>query len=116
VAVAPPNRILAATALRIVFAGITTQLLRVLGLLLAGGILLLWVCWKMWRQLRTASPHEQREDSHAVRWQMRIAVEKPDPHFGLIRSRYPARISLSPNRGTITLPHTKTFMIYLSQA
>src|SRR6516225_11364788 len=45
--------ILAATALRIVFAGVTTQLLQVLGLLFAGGILLLWVCWKMWRELHT---------------------------------------------------------------
>lgn len=47
--------ILAATALRIAFAGIATQLLQVLGLLLAGGILLLWVSWKMWRELRTSS-------------------------------------------------------------
>ena len=51
--------ILAATVLRILFAGITTQLLQVLGLLLAGGILLLWVCWKMWRELRATSQDEQ---------------------------------------------------------
>ncbi len=44
--------IAAATALRIAFAGVATQLLQVLGLLLAGGVLLLWVCWKMWRELR----------------------------------------------------------------
>jgi YjbE family integral membrane protein len=44
--------ILAATVLRIVFAVMTTELLEVVGLLLAGGILLLWVCWKMWRELR----------------------------------------------------------------
>src|SRR4249919_2618583 len=44
--------IIAATVLRIVFAGLTTQLLEIVGLLLAGGILLLWVCWKMWRDLR----------------------------------------------------------------
>jgi YjbE family integral membrane protein len=44
--------IAAATVLRIVFAGVATQLLQVLGLLLAGGVLLLWVCWKMWRELR----------------------------------------------------------------
>ncbi len=44
--------IIAATVLRIIFAGLTTQLLQVLGLLLMGGILLLWVCWKMWRELR----------------------------------------------------------------
>jgi YjbE family integral membrane protein len=48
-----------ATGLRILFAGIATQLLQVLGLLLAGGILLLWVCWKMWRELRAQS-QEQR--------------------------------------------------------
>ena len=55
--------IVAATVLRIAFAGVATQLLQVLGLLLAGGILLLWVCWKMWRELRARSHHEaQAED------------------------------------------------------
>jgi len=46
--------IAAATVLRIIFALLTTQLLQIVGLLLAGGILLLWVCWKMWRELRTS--------------------------------------------------------------
>jgi YjbE family integral membrane protein len=45
--------IVGATILRIVFAGLTTQLLQIVGLLFAGGILLLWVCWKIWRELRT---------------------------------------------------------------
>jgi len=49
--------IVAATALRIVFAGVATQLLQVIGLLLAGGVLLLWVCWKMWRELREHAAH-----------------------------------------------------------
>lgn len=44
--------ILAATVLRIAFALVTVHLLAILGLLLAGGVLLLWVCWKMWRELR----------------------------------------------------------------
>ena len=44
--------IAAATLMRIGFASVTTQLLSVFGLLLAGGLLLLWVCWKMWRELR----------------------------------------------------------------
>jgi len=48
--------IIAATVMRIGFALITTQLLEVTGLLLAGGVLLLWVCWKMWRELPV--PHE----------------------------------------------------------
>ena len=50
--------VIAATALRIVFAGVATQLLQIVGLLLAGGILLLWVCWKMWRELRHAQHHK----------------------------------------------------------
>ncbi|SCZ07303.1 TerC family protein [Microvirga guangxiensis] len=50
--------IVAATALRIVFAAATTQLLQIVGLLLAGGILLLWVCWKMWRELRISHAEE----------------------------------------------------------
>src|SRR5262245_32519027 len=44
--------ILAATVMRIGFASVTVQLLQIIGLLLAGGVLLLWVCWKMWRELR----------------------------------------------------------------
>ncbi|MES2600905.1 MAG: TerC family protein [Pseudomonadota bacterium] len=51
--------IIAATVLRIVFAGLTTQLLAIVGLLLAGGILLLWVCWKMWRELRAGHGQEE---------------------------------------------------------
>lgn len=51
----------AATALRILFAVATTHLLQMMGLTLAGGLLLLWVCWKMWRELRT--PHEAEQDA-----------------------------------------------------
>jgi YjbE family integral membrane protein len=50
--------VLAATMLRIAFAGVTTQLLQVVGLLFAGGLLLLWVCWKMWRELHTSHDTE----------------------------------------------------------
>jgi YjbE family integral membrane protein len=48
--------IAAATLLRIAFALVTNQLLAIIGLTLAGGILLLWVCWKFWRELM----HERR--------------------------------------------------------
>ena len=53
--------IAAATVLRLGFAVATTQLLQMVGLALAGGILLLWVCWKMWRDLRT--PHEAEQSA-----------------------------------------------------
>lgn len=54
--------IAAATALRVVFALLTVYLLQIIGLLLAGGILLLWVSWKLWRELRA---HSQQQ--HAAR-------------------------------------------------
>jgi len=57
--------IIAATGLRIAFAGVATQLLQILGLLLAGGILLLWVCWKMWRELRADARHATSDAHHA---------------------------------------------------
>jgi YjbE family integral membrane protein len=50
--------ILAATVLRILFAVVATQIMQIVGLLLAGGILLLWVCWKMWRELRAVAKEE----------------------------------------------------------
>ena len=44
--------VLAALVLRIAFALIVSQLLQIVGLVLAGGILLLWVAWRMYRELR----------------------------------------------------------------
>ena len=44
--------VIAATVLRIIFALAATRLMAITGLTLAGGVLLLWVCWKMWRELR----------------------------------------------------------------
>ncbi|QDE01453.1 TerC family protein [Roseomonas mucosa] len=54
----------AATIMRIGFAAITTQLLAIVGLTLMGGLLLLWVCWKMYRELRAG--HEQHEGAEAA--------------------------------------------------
>jgi YjbE family integral membrane protein len=57
--------IIAATVLRILFAMVAVQLLQVIGLVLVGGILLLWVCWKMWRELREAQ-HNDDDDGKAI--------------------------------------------------
>ena len=56
----------AATVMRIGFALITTQLLAIVGLLLAGGILLLWVCWKMWQELRAGAHQHDIEAVEAL--------------------------------------------------
>ncbi|MEQ1724764.1 MAG: YjbE family putative metal transport protein [Sphingopyxis sp.] len=44
--------VIAALVLRIAFALVVTQLLQIVGLILIGGLLLLWVAWRMWRELR----------------------------------------------------------------
>ena len=64
----PPDRrkraiaigVVAATVLRILCAVIATQLLQILGLALAGGILLLWVSWKLWREIDAAPADQDR--------------------------------------------------------
>ncbi len=55
----------AATVMRIAFASITVQLLSIVGIVLAGGILLLWVCWKMYRELREGG-HEEQHGAEAL--------------------------------------------------
>ena len=77
--------IVTATVLRIGGATLATQLLQLLGLLFAGGLLLLWVCWKMWRELHT-TPGAYAEDGatleeNAVRRSER-APAVPQKTFG----------------------------------
>ena len=55
-----------AVALRILFAAITTKLLAIVGLTLAGGILLLFVCWKMYQQLGDSGAHAPADSDNAV--------------------------------------------------
>src|SRR5689334_6510147 len=59
----------AALVLRIAFALIVSQLLQIVGLVLAGGILLLWVAWRMYRELRhkdeSAGSEEVAGDEHS---------------------------------------------------
>ena len=58
--------IVIATALRIVCASIATQLLQILGLVLAGGVLLLWVSWKMWRDFHKTPRYQNGGDEPSV--------------------------------------------------
>ena len=58
--------IAAAVVLRIFFAAITVQLLAIIGLTLAGGLLLLWVCWKMYLQITTGSHHTHADSGEAA--------------------------------------------------
>jgi YjbE family integral membrane protein len=58
--------IVAATVMRIAFASITVQLLAIVGITLAGGVLLLWVCWKMYRELREGNHGETVNEDGSV--------------------------------------------------
>lgn len=66
--------IAAAAGLRIVFAIFTAHLLGLVGLLLAGGLLLLWVCWKLWRELRTPEAEDGEADQAPGTKTFRAAV------------------------------------------
>lgn len=65
--------VIAALVLRVVFALLVSQLLQIVGLVLAGGFLLLWVGWKMWRELRhdlgesKGSPEIEGDEHSGVR-------------------------------------------------
>lgn len=64
--------VLAALVLRIAFALVVTQLMQIVGLIFVGGLLLIWVAWKMWRELRhdgesTGSPEVDGDHHSGVR-------------------------------------------------
>lgn len=84
----------AAVVMRIGFALITVQLLAIVGLLLAGGVLLLWVCWKMWRELREQATHDQAEAQKEL--ELAMAIEHgqgPTPEeLGLKRKTFGAAL------------------------
>ena len=56
-----------ATVFRIALGAITLQLLQIVGLLLAGGLLLLWVAWKMYRELRRTEIAHQAGEAKSLR-------------------------------------------------
>jgi len=70
---------------RVAFAVVVVQLLAIIGLVLAGGLLLLWVAWKMWRELRAGTEvtaaaddapgpaHTQVKKRSTAIWQIAIA-------------------------------------------
>jgi YjbE family integral membrane protein len=84
----------AAVVMRIGFALITVQLLAIVGLLLAGGVLLLWVCWKMWREIQEQKTHDQAEAQREL--ELAHAIERgegPSPEeMGLKRKTFGAAL------------------------
>ncbi len=56
-----------ATVIRIALGAVALQLLAIIGLLLAGGLLLLWVCWRMYRELRMPQEHAPGVEKKTLR-------------------------------------------------
>ena len=71
----------AAVVIRIVFALVASQLMGLIGLLLAGGFLLLWVCWKMWRELRDQADAEEEQAEAALEGEA-LPAAAPRKSFG----------------------------------
>jgi YjbE family integral membrane protein len=63
-----------AVVLRILFSLVALRLLAILGLTLAGGLLLLWVAWKLFRDLRAGAGHQSQSAKTAGRKTMKAAV------------------------------------------
>lgn len=55
--------IVAAMLMRVIFALVAAQLMTIVGLMAAGGVLLLWVAWKLWRELRENQSSQQTSSS-----------------------------------------------------
>jgi YjbE family integral membrane protein len=71
--------IAAATVLRICFALVAVQILAITGLLLAGGLLLLWVCWKMWQETRAQAARVAAEQAMANGATLEFANDRAAP-------------------------------------
>ena len=85
-----------AVALRILFASITTQLLAIVGLTFAGGILLLWVCWKMYREIRAGTVmHEAEPRPHSVGAAVAPDIARPMTFWTAILQILIADVSMS---------------------
>jgi YjbE family integral membrane protein len=72
-----------ATALRMALGVIALKLLAIIGLLLAGGILLLWVCWKMYRELRRQQTPGPRGDGRKTLGQAMAQIMLADLSMSL---------------------------------
>jgi len=100
--------IVAATLLRIVFALLATQLLQVVGLLLAGGLLLLWVCWKMWEEL-----HHTAATNHAAEEALEEALESHPAEA--VTSGLPSQLESPPAESVIPGAPRKTLRQAVTQ-
>jgi YjbE family integral membrane protein len=70
--------LVAAVIARIALAAVTVKLLDVIGLMFAGGVLLLWVCWKLWRDIREAA--DEKKSAHDALNHVAAKLSQPLPN------------------------------------
>ncbi len=76
--------LVAAVGLRVILAVIAVSLMKVIGLTLAGGILLLWVCWRFWRDISYAGSHETKGlEENASLWRAITQIVLADVSMSL---------------------------------
>jgi YjbE family integral membrane protein len=73
----------AATVIRLVCAAVAFRLLALIGLTLAGGLLLLWVCWRMYRDLRRTRPGTEEGARHKTLRQAMLQIALADLSMSL---------------------------------
>jgi YjbE family integral membrane protein len=86
--------LMAAVVMLIGFALITVQLLQLVGLLLAGGILLLWVCWKMYRELREQGREESAEGEAALEAATGVDIGSAPKHLAKAKTMGQALVQI----------------------
>ena len=66
------------------FAGVVTELFSIIGLTLAGGLLLLWVCWKIFRELHDPVHQLAPPESSEALWRavVRMVAAPQGAHHG----------------------------------
>ena len=73
-----------ATVIRVALGAVALELLAIIGLLLAGGLLLLWVCWKMFRELRrSTAAHTATDQPHKTLVQAMLQIILADVSMSL---------------------------------
>jgi YjbE family integral membrane protein len=74
-----------AIVLRVIFAVLTVSLLDVPGLVLVGGLMLAWVCWRMWRELRASQDavDDEVEPDTKTLWQAVLQITIADVSMSL---------------------------------
>ena len=85
--------IVGAVVLRVAFAAVATTLLAIVGLTLAGGLLLLWVCWKMYWELTHAG--RKRVAAHGIMHRTGEAAQRPMSFRAAVTQIIVADLSMS---------------------